>query len=666
MTTSSTTIQIPLPFAKSGTQTPIDLTRSDGVVNLTLGYTDDYSRQLGTDPAAKPVERDKMNWLFNVITSNIIDWQNMAIPQWLSGVAYNLNALVRWSPNISTQPEKIYRCINPSTSGSNPSTTAFWEEMISTGAMKALIPMLDSGVISTPTDFNTIGKGWWYFTSQATVNSSPNSPPNVVNPGVLEVYSWNSGALIWQNYNDVAGNSWERGFNGSAWTAWQQIAVRGTTLQAYGITNALYGQGAIPDATNLNTLISTTGASYVRGTTPDAGSSNYPTNQPGTLFIFGTNTGGTNWIQAQYYHAADNSVWTRFGRSGAWNAWQQMVTNAQAILNSLLAANNTWTGTNTWQNTGTFTVPGNGLNWYGLANVKYNSSSMTVDCGMDVLQRDSTNTAKTYHKSFHVNYNGQYGIYDRDAGAWLLYGDSTSGLMNLSSHAYQWSMNIDKSFNSCALFMNVNGLNNSSRIIADSISGVSILTDNTTDNGFQSWSLRRDGTLATAGNILSPSAFYAGYNYSNGTYTGQLANNGDVYGSVWGNQYLSSYLNPHNFVRNASGSNDVRLYWDGRLESWVDGGYQGTIAWTSDLAGYWDKGSFLRPDQGGWGGQIIPIGTTGVTLPNGGVWAFLYFDMLASSVSRFTAGTAAGGSVIWPYSASGSSNNGVFLRWRIY
>ena len=68
---------LPIPFANTGTKTPISQNRNDGVVNLTQGYGDDYSRTLGTDPAAKPVERDFQNWLYNILTENMIEWTRL-------------------------------------------------------------------------------------------------------------------------------------------------------------------------------------------------------------------------------------------------------------------------------------------------------------------------------------------------------------------------------------------------------------------------------------------------------------------------------------------------------------------------------------------------------------------------------------------------------------
>ncbi|SUW63490.1 Uncharacterised protein [Buttiauxella agrestis] len=71
---------IKVPFADSGDKTAVPETDSGGGVNMTQGYGQAYSLDPATDPSAKRIERDKMNWLFNIITKAIHEIQ-------ISGVA---------------------------------------------------------------------------------------------------------------------------------------------------------------------------------------------------------------------------------------------------------------------------------------------------------------------------------------------------------------------------------------------------------------------------------------------------------------------------------------------------------------------------------------------------------------------------------------------------
>lgn len=66
---------IKIPFASSGDKTAVPDTDSGGGVNMTQGYGQAYQLDPTTDPSAKRVERDKMNWLFNRITSAINEIQ---------------------------------------------------------------------------------------------------------------------------------------------------------------------------------------------------------------------------------------------------------------------------------------------------------------------------------------------------------------------------------------------------------------------------------------------------------------------------------------------------------------------------------------------------------------------------------------------------------------
>lgn len=225
----SVTTQIPLAFAVSGSKTPIDVLRTDGVVDFTNGYTADYSRELGVDPSAKPVERDKQNYLFNLITSNLIDWQSMGFPQWISGLPYAVGAFVRYSPNIATTPERIYRCIVANTGAVAPVSSSNWEELLTMAALQAAIPMPEKLVISVATDFNTLtSNATWEIQTDSIASGSPNSPSSFA--GMLEVKNiGGANAVIVQRYIDRQGKVFFRGAQSGTWVAWQSTTGLGYT-----------------------------------------------------------------------------------------------------------------------------------------------------------------------------------------------------------------------------------------------------------------------------------------------------------------------------------------------------------------------------------------------------------------------------------------------------
>lgn len=93
-----------LPFATTGDKTAVpDAVDSNGNVSYSQGYGFDYQRQK-TDPAAKNIERDKMNQIFFDITTALAEIQSQGAPDFITpalngGVAYSyaIGAIVRYS-----------------------------------------------------------------------------------------------------------------------------------------------------------------------------------------------------------------------------------------------------------------------------------------------------------------------------------------------------------------------------------------------------------------------------------------------------------------------------------------------------------------------------------------------------------------------------------------
>ncbi|WP_410680711.1 PQQ-binding-like beta-propeller repeat protein [Citrobacter braakii] len=95
---------IKVPFASSGDKVAVPDTDAGGGVNMTQGYGQDYSLDPATDPSAKRIERDKMNWLFNRITQAINEIQSGGVAPFItsadnggSAFSYGKGALVSLS-----------------------------------------------------------------------------------------------------------------------------------------------------------------------------------------------------------------------------------------------------------------------------------------------------------------------------------------------------------------------------------------------------------------------------------------------------------------------------------------------------------------------------------------------------------------------------------------
>jgi hypothetical protein len=75
------------PFAVDGSITPIpDAIQVDGTVNFDTGYPIGYQIPQGS-PGYLPMERDKMNYLFNLITTIQQQWQQIGTPPFITSTA---------------------------------------------------------------------------------------------------------------------------------------------------------------------------------------------------------------------------------------------------------------------------------------------------------------------------------------------------------------------------------------------------------------------------------------------------------------------------------------------------------------------------------------------------------------------------------------------------
>ncbi|EKT54926.1 phage protein [Providencia rettgeri Dmel1] len=85
-----------IPFATQGDRTSIpDDVQADGAVSYTQGYSYDYERDQQTDPAAKDIEREKMNGIFHDITEAVGELQSFGFPKWAAeGKPYPIRAII--------------------------------------------------------------------------------------------------------------------------------------------------------------------------------------------------------------------------------------------------------------------------------------------------------------------------------------------------------------------------------------------------------------------------------------------------------------------------------------------------------------------------------------------------------------------------------------------
>lgn len=101
------------PFAAQGDKVAIpNEVQPDGSVSYTQGYGYDYERDQNTDPAAKDIEREKMNGIFHDITEAVGEMQTFGAAQWtveaqpypLRGLVYHKQKL--WQSRIENNKEE--------------------------------------------------------------------------------------------------------------------------------------------------------------------------------------------------------------------------------------------------------------------------------------------------------------------------------------------------------------------------------------------------------------------------------------------------------------------------------------------------------------------------------------------------------------------------------
>ncbi|MCP9268838.1 hypothetical protein M5U04_12240 [Xenorhabdus sp. XENO-1] len=102
-----------IPFAAQGDRVSIpNEVQPDGAVSYTQGYGYDYERDQNTDPAAKDIEREKMNGMFHDITHALGEMQIYGMPRWnRETLPYPLRAVVYhhhriWQSRIENNKEE--------------------------------------------------------------------------------------------------------------------------------------------------------------------------------------------------------------------------------------------------------------------------------------------------------------------------------------------------------------------------------------------------------------------------------------------------------------------------------------------------------------------------------------------------------------------------------
>lgn len=138
-----------VPFAATGDKSAVpDATQANGAVSFTQGYGPAYALEIGTDPNARPIERQGHNQILFEVTRALQEYQTRGVPDYITSAQnggnafpYSASSRVRFNDGSSTD---IYESdIDNNTN--LPTDTNSWKK-IGTGAFATVGVLSDDQV----------------------------------------------------------------------------------------------------------------------------------------------------------------------------------------------------------------------------------------------------------------------------------------------------------------------------------------------------------------------------------------------------------------------------------------------------------------------------------------------------------------------------------------
>lgn len=226
------------PFADTGNVSQVPQTDASGFVNYTDGYTSAYEISLNANnPLAKAVERPIQNYLFRMLSQNVIAFQRQGFPAWIPPVAgfagYDSGAFVlrgRDAPN----PALLFRSLIDANLTDPINSPQAWELQPTVADTVGRISLPLGGilgpsgaVIGFASDFNAAtDNGMFMVGNDAVAQACQNVPvysgTGVAVSGILEVITWTFQNIKYtiQRYTDRLGIIATRTAVGATWGAW--------------------------------------------------------------------------------------------------------------------------------------------------------------------------------------------------------------------------------------------------------------------------------------------------------------------------------------------------------------------------------------------------------------------------------------------------------------
>lgn len=201
------------PFALSGDKTTIpEPVQGSGDVSFVEGFGFDYERDLTSDPLAKAVPRDQTNYLFNVITEALKQYQTNGFPDFITTAdnggtpySYDLAAYVRYDDGSGFA---VYESI-ASSNTSLPTDTTKWRKVV------PISPRITGEMIIYEGSSSPSG---WVFADGKTIGNASSGATGRANADTeaLFLLTWNSFPNSVRPIQDSTGTASTRGISAAA------------------------------------------------------------------------------------------------------------------------------------------------------------------------------------------------------------------------------------------------------------------------------------------------------------------------------------------------------------------------------------------------------------------------------------------------------------------
>lgn len=169
-----------IPFAVQGDRVVVpDEPQADGSVSYNQGYGYDYERDQATDPAAKDIEREKMNALFHDLTEATGEIQQLGVANWSAdGKPYPVRAMVYYD-------KRVWQSVAEN-NNEEPGTDKKWVELKADASpVDSVYPVGIVTWFAQNRDPNTLfpGTTWSYIGENRTIRLAAASGADVMTTG---------------------------------------------------------------------------------------------------------------------------------------------------------------------------------------------------------------------------------------------------------------------------------------------------------------------------------------------------------------------------------------------------------------------------------------------------------------------------------------------------